>query len=106
MEIKKVLEKINEIYSDFSSLFLDYEELKPKEKINNDILIAKNDLKSEMLSFYAKKIIENIKLDSEKQIISEKEDPKVKVYIDLFLNLMFDEVKKFKIIRLKKTGSK
>jgi hypothetical protein len=102
MEIKKFLEKIYEIYSDFSIVFTNYEKIKGKESSNNELLLARNDLINVMLNFCEK----NTNKHSEPENTNKNEDSDMKIYIDLFLNLMFDEVKKFKIIRPKKTGSK
>lgn len=105
MEIKKFLGKIYEIYSDFTSLFQNVKNLSTKDTTNNELLITKTDLKSQMIAFHEKNI--NItNPNPENQNNNEKEDSNIITYIDLFLNLMFDEVKKFKIIRPKKTGSK
>lgn len=102
MEIKKFLEKIYEIYSDFSSLFADYEKIRVKDSPKKELLLKINEIRERMISFF-----ENKNKEKEISYKNEKEnDMNISVYIDLFLNLMFDEVKKFKIIRPKKTGSK
>jgi len=125
MEIKKFLEKIYEIYFDFSDFFKKFPLKSPKRDKSSsftETVIIKNDLKKEMLFFFIDKKnsknntnsrnnINNISKSPNNQndhLIEriEVKDSKIENYIDNFLNLMFDEVKNFKIIRPKKTRKK
>jgi len=105
MEIQKILEKINEIYSDFSLLFKSFPKSTAKNTTNNDKIITKTDLKNEMIFLYQIQLqneIRNLDLSKEKEFF-EISDKDFECYVDYFLSLMFDEVKKIKIIRPKKT---
>ncbi len=114
MEIKKFLEKIYENYSDFSDFFKKFYSKSPKRDANTSnsdmTIVFKKDLKKEMLLFYKEN--NNLNNNNSRHSNNQSENKpernmikgsKIENYIENFLNLIFDEVKKFKIIRPKKT---
>jgi len=96
MEIKKILTKINDNFSDFTNFFISYKKNKAikKDCSLKDFIITKEDLNLEMISYYYRNIknksfiIEN----SNKILLEEINESIIEKHINSFLDLMFDDV--------------